>query len=429
MQEQVSRTSQAPNNWPPCKGRSDILRETNVQNVQNASSIRSHYIENWQETQPPWVSSSSFAPVWLVEHLMRDKKDSALGVKFEPHATPPDSITNMEGAMHTFVTPIVFATIHGDYYYENEHRVRPFGSADGYLLGRDVLISAMVHPDFENRSVMFAACLLGDTVTHGLTLPHDANILDLKSNQSAYVRRDYDLSVRQHFIAHLTSARHLPAAVEVAAEATSIDEAKKFLENLIVSFHEDQTLPSIPFLRLRCGGVLSMEMLLNSAKHQVVNELLCLEAICPQGYVYTYDPPAIFATQLDPLLLTRLYLFALKQHSSTTDLTNMRVFAFNNYADQWALELTCAALQAQAHVLVCTKAELFRNDFYEPPRCAVGSLLVLHNNSDGFGQNIETEEGASSMDAAIGQYSSAAASLLRSRTDLLSLSRQNGPAH
>lgn len=47
-----------------------------------------------------------------------------------------------------------------------------------------------------------------------------------------------------------------------------------------------------------------------------------------------------------------------------------------------------------------------------------GTTLVLHNNSDGFGQNIETE-GVSSLDGALGVYSSAAAGLHRKRKDLM----------
>jgi len=46
-------------------------------------------------------------------------------------------------------------------------------------------------------------------------------------------------------------------------------------------------------------------------------------------------------------------------------------------------------------------------------------MLVVHNNSDGFGQNIETEYALGSLDGAVGSNSSAAASLYRGREDLL----------
>ena len=46
-------------------------------------------------------------------------------------------------------------------------------------------------------------------------------------------------------------------------------------------------------------------------------------------------------------------------------------------------------------------------------------LLVIHNNSDAFGQNIETESAGGSLDGAIGVYSNAAACLARGKRDLL----------
>lgn len=46
--------------------------------------------------------------------------------------------------------------------------------------------------------------------------------------------------------------------------------------------------------------------------------------------------------------------------------------------------------------------------------------LVLHNNSDAFGQNIETE-GETSMDGVIGYNSDAAVQLERGRSDLVNI--------
>lgn len=49
---------------------------------------------------------------------------------------------------------------------------------------------------------------------------------------------------------------------------------------------------------------------------------------------------------------------------------------------------------------------------------AKSAMSVIHNNSDGFGQNIETEAMTGSLDGAIGSSSSVAASLERSRGHL-----------
>jgi len=54
------------------------------------------------------ISSSEFVPRNFVEHLMRDKSDTACGVKLGVKSRGiPDSITNMEGAMHSLVTSVV----------------------------------------------------------------------------------------------------------------------------------------------------------------------------------------------------------------------------------------------------------------------------------------------------------------------------------
>jgi hypothetical protein len=58
----------------------------------------------------------------MTVHLMQRKKSSAIGVKFETHCL--DKITDMEGALHTFVTPIVpYCEMVGDYRFEGMHGV------------------------------------------------------------------------------------------------------------------------------------------------------------------------------------------------------------------------------------------------------------------------------------------------------------------
>src|ERR1700753_2188430 len=73
------------------------------------------YLSEYRKLRCPWIAHSKLVPVELIHDLMREKKDSAIGGKYVTNNKPPDRITNMEGAMHTFVTPIVEATIHGDY--------------------------------------------------------------------------------------------------------------------------------------------------------------------------------------------------------------------------------------------------------------------------------------------------------------------------
>lgn len=85
----------------------------------------------------------------------------------------------------------------------------------------------------------------------------------------------------------------------------------------------------------------------------------------------------------------------------------MKLIGFNNYTDQGVIPLLRKALP---HIQVTDKASA----------CAQAGeyALVIHNNSDAFGQNIEFE-GPSSLDGVIGSYSDAALVLKRDREDLL----------
>lgn len=165
-------------------------------------------------------------------------------------------------------------------------------------------------------------------------------------------------------------------------------------------------------------------MLFNIAIHQARNELASLEILCPQGYVYTWDPPSIFAQRIGPKILNRLMARAIIELQRMGHVWhNMRVFAFNDYRDRGVIKLLKEREGFAQKVR--SKASLFQGpggskglyDVSHIPE-AEGAMLVIHNNSDAFGQNIETE-GMSSLDGAIGVSSSAAAGLDRSRKDLL----------
>jgi hypothetical protein len=83
---------------------------------------------------------------------MHNKKDSALGIKFVSGRA--DEITNMEGAMHTFVTPVMSVVMVGDYLYSAGHDVVKFGSEKGKRRVRNVVLTASIQMDFESPQVM-----------------------------------------------------------------------------------------------------------------------------------------------------------------------------------------------------------------------------------------------------------------------------------
>lgn len=287
---------------------------------------------------------------------------------------------------------------------------------------RTVLISAQIHPDFEGPNVMLAACVLMQDAFVGQPLPADFVVLDVAAKQDSSRRKAYDASLRRHMVAHLTQGKRLPSVGEVAAQTMSSAKAIALLEKLIRAISPSSEGFGELFVCAPNGAVLALEILFNTYVHQLRNELSALEAICPLGYVYTCDPPSIFAREIGATILNRLQFAALKHLALQSTFSNMRAFAFNDYNDGDAVALVKAALSRhQSQVQVVPKSSLFKG-----PKCTYGALpgtegalLVIHNNSDGFGQNIETEWESSSLDGAVGSNSSAAASLHRARPDLV----------
>ncbi|CAK9784378.1 hypothetical protein CC85DRAFT_195576 [Cutaneotrichosporon oleaginosum] len=378
---------------PRFPGRSDKLVD-----APTGHSVRKHYMQHLQPA--PLLSRSPFIPRAMVEHLMRKKKDAAISIKY----MPGDAISNMEGTAHTFLTPIVFARMHGDYAYEGSHTVLPYAGR-----AREVVVSAAIQPDFEDCNGMMALARLEHHAIQGVDWPQwGQNIASASEKANPSTRASYDRDVRAHLIHHLV--KRLPALHEV--HPLSVPQAIAQLE--AGATHGAVRLPK---------AVVSLDLLFRVYVEALANELGALEAVCP-SYVYTSDPPAIFARECDATLLNRLQAAALAHLVALNPgrLKNMRIFAFNDYADPQAVWHFQKALQGTG-VKVMRKADLFpstNGGYYSPPAEGKGALLVLHNNSDAFGQNIETEGPGGSMDGAIGCNSSVAGSVRRDRHDLVS---------
>lgn len=347
---------------------------------------------------PPLIGKSKFVSKEMVEHLMRHKKDSALGVKY----IPGDKITNMEGALHTFVTPLCKILMTGDFRWEGKLQ----GNAFGKNQARPVILSAAIHPDFELDTVMMPLARLTSKAIPG-------EIADLSKIPSARDKKDqsfrtlYEEKLQKHMIYHLLSDHRLPALGEIRADQIlDLPQAISFLEN---SLRNGSCQVKGHFVRIG-SSVLSLELLFQVYIEQLRNELKILEAHTPQGYVYTVNPPSIFAQTLGGApgarLLNRLQALAFQFLAS--EISHLKVLAFSDYADPEILPLLKRALPL-AHVIS-------KKDY--TPNAYPAFAVVLHNNSDGFGQNIETE-GPTSLDGVIGSYSNAACVLKRDRPDLL----------
>lgn len=363
--------------------------------------------------KPVVISPSDFVPKAMVEHLMRNKKDSALGVKYQPG----DKITWMEGALHTFVTPLCPIVMSGDYLFRNGHQIRFLEGK-----GRVVILSTSIQPDFEKsfeNEVIMRIMKVQEEAIEGHDLGSEFQPLWKQANDNPlnFQRqlKDYEALLQKHMIYHLTSKQRLPSLKEVQ-HVLEPSQALEYLDQLIKSSDLDERAAlTNQFVKLH-DHVISLEALFSIYFQLVRNEFSVLEALLPQGYVYTIDPPAIFAKQIGTSnvnILNRLQILAFKSLRGHSPFPHLKTIGFNDYVDKGAIPLLKTVF---ADKTIVPKQELFRNEHYSVQE---GYALVLHNNSDAFGQNIETEEVNSSMDGAIGSCSDASCQLQRDRVDLL----------
>lgn len=401
---------------------SDNLVETPVPNTELP---RNYWIANSKELSPPWIACSGFVPPAMIEFLMRCKKRLALREKFESG----DKITNMEGAMHTFVTSLELAWLHGERGYNNGHTFTPYPPSGKFRRGRQVLISNMIHQDFETDEVMMKLASLTKTKT---TLIVNYDIPTSEEKQSDNVRDKYDDALRRLMVYSLILDGELPSIGEGSATAMSRTQAKSFLANKVLKVTCSNVLEEVRnrFFWMSTPyekdvPLLSLELLVATAYHQFRNEMDALERICKhQGYIYTFSAPKIFIEEFGSQddLMACIYAAGLKHYLQTTKPQKMRVFQLPEVPGKWGSWMQ-TALSAAPEVRAMTKEELYSksdpSDSYNPPYA--GTMLVLHNCSDGFGQNIQYENGNGSLDAIMGSFTSAAGSLLNHREDLVSM--------
>lgn len=391
---------------------------------------RKWYLQNYKNCPPPWISHSHFVPANMVTHLMRNKKDSALGVKFIRREHKPEQISNMEGALHTFVTPVADVTIHGDYQWKAGHSIHQFGSVNGYQLGRRVLLSALVQQDFEDEQVMLKVARLEDYEFTGI--PNCPRVLDVATKQLNAKRQEYDHQLRRYLVYHLTASHRLPTRAAVRDIAMNLSQTLQFFSDAINHIPGDK-FPAFMQKRIIRHGeyMISIEIIFMTAVHQIRNEFYLLERLCTKGYVYSFNPPAIFSQFFGSQgteLLSRIHAAALKLFAHISKMERCKCIAWDDYNSQTIFALVQQALKNRPHIAVKRKSDIFPKSnevklgqgLYVPPKEAKDAILVIHNNSDAFGQNIETEFSGGSLDGVIGAYSSAAASLMRHRKDLCS---------
>ena len=407
--------------------------------VPAGANPRTWLLNHMNLCSPPWISSSDFISRDMIEHLMRNKEDLAIATKTRNMGSLTNSsITNMEGMLHTFVVPIVQGHIHGDYEYTHGHSMRRFPDVGKNQQARPVLISALIHPDFENREVFWRLCslnrlhtgwakwntLFSSPIRSRLSLDQAASIARGESVRSVL---EWDNLVQNQTLMRILHVTNLERWRRVQTDLLDPTELFACLEQAVESKSPWSFVRGKKFKIPNSAAKseeLSLEILFAAILEQIKNELSALEYICQKtGYNYTFSPAVIFRHALGQLgrkLMMLVHAAALREFSLQTQLSSMRIYAYSDFESPEALGLIKTALRGQK-VLVMSKDELFagREELYSPPPEHKSAMLVLHNNSDAFGQNIEFEQGMGSLDAAMGRFSSAAASLQRDREDLL----------
>jgi len=352
-------------------------------------------------TPPPLIGKSAFVSKQMVEHLMRDKKNLALGVKY----VQGDKITNMEGALHTFVTPLCKILMTGDYLWKGTAVGQNFGSNKV----RPVILSAAINPDFETDSVIMPLVNLGHKKIIGKSLSASEMSPDQLKNEI------YESNLLKHMIFHLSPDHLLPAIGEISpGQIFNPEQAQSLLESIISQPQKNPRPLMGTFMRVN-GSVISLEILYQLYIEQIQNEFKILNPNTPQGYIYTINPPSIFAKELGgAAILNRLQALAYKNLAHNGLFSHMKVMAYNNYADPSMIDLFQKILP---QVQVISLSKLY--DSNGPLKREDENIaLVIHNNSDAFGQNIEFE-GPTSQDGMIGCFSNASLCLKRDRSDLV----------
>lgn len=380
---------------------------------ESVADVRRHYLHldpvDVRKWEPVIVAKSPFVPDCFVEHLLRRKRDSALATKY----VEGTSITNMEGALHTFLVALTPFRMFGDYRFQQGHSIAHFRSVKKRRLARHCVLSTTIHPDFEDDQVALALYSLEEQEIVGEGLPSSVSLPSFADKSDPVRRREWDARIKRHLVAHLTRHRRLPARSE---GVRAMDMAEATREVSLRAMRDDD------YCLTPTGHIISLEMLSQTYAESFANELSVLERQC-SSYVYTYDPPAIFARALGaagPILLNRVMLHGLCAVLSQNKLERMRAFVFNDYADPEMLPMLRSLFSSLGPgIEVLARRQVFdpETGLFRGESLFRGATLVLHNNSDAFGHNIETE-GMSSLDGAIGSWSDAAARLRRERPDL-----------
>ncbi len=350
---------------------------------------QSFLASNREPTHPILIGHSSFLGKGMVEHLMRNKKEGTRHASYESG----DSITSMEGALHTFLTPISPIYLTRDLTSK-----QPF-SNNGV---KCVVLSATNLPDLSPNSVIMPLIKISGEAIQGAELPKEYVIPSREEKQNRKKLETHETTLKEHAIYHLSQDRRIPALREIQGKTIKTPkEMQDFLNKMLDPKTQNTFRTKGTFFELNSSTTISIGILLEIYKKQLFTELSLLHAHIPQGYVYTIDFPnsgkhSEILCQLQALAFKELY----KQHPEI--FSHLKGIKINN------CESAVSYFESALPGISCNQEQ-----GYIPPY-----LLVIHNNANPFRQDIEVDE-PSSLNGFIGTYSDASILLKRNREDLL----------
>jgi hypothetical protein len=373
----------------------------------------------------PITMRSPIIPKPLVPHLLFHKREMAIGSKFQ--ASDKDPITNVEGIYSLLRVQLTVCHAVGDIIYQREYSRFTGNQA------RPVIVSTNIHPDYEfgrsfrPQAVMWQLTAVGKSASLGEPLPHDFRPLTAEEKRDPEKLADYEELLLNDLIYQTTQDHKLPALSAIQQDdILSQQGARELLERIIKDPNADiQKELKGKFIEIPGDdSVHSLEVLFSIYVHQLRNELSGLEKLLPQGYVYTIDPPSIFARAFDATAMNRLQILGIKYLFKNSEPKNMKVIGFNDNVDKGYLDLLRQVVPESIEV----RPKYGKDGVYIPQEIVTEDgtkrtaplynidksyAVVIHNNDDSFGDNITNEQGFGSLDAVVGALTTAANSLKR----------------
>ena len=359
---------------------------------------------------PTTIVASRIVSPKMVEHLLRDRVDIAIGKKSAPVSgdgrVPEWPITNMESIAALYFTEFGAGEARASIFHKSDIVEYPEGRVQKVLVARNL------HPDTERVSqmcregdipVFLMLAALGDKAVVGEASEVSVPSAEERARWTEKDRQAYDERLLKNYVFHLYPGGRRPAKSEIRDEnILTLNSAKTLMEDLITDSGKssDDILTAAKDKYVQVDGQLvSLYVYLVTAIHQTRNNHAVAEACGP--YTQTLMPPQIFALKEgDSTFHSRLQCLAYKCIGPENFL-NLAVIAPNTYGDEGLKSLYEKVFGKEKTTPMKPLFDGRRGDGI--PAGVIGTL-VLEANSDSLGDNLPNEGGCGSQEGAIGVF-------------------------